>query len=169
LTNPKPDLPPSGLADASPAEEAKALTQSYIERAANEMATRRGRRAGAGAPLPGAASARQSRSPDGTLTLETVRLRRVTSVTRAESPLPPDARASFRAIHDDHLRLSLTRWQATALTVAIAALVIGALGMAASGWVAAYHWSCRTGFASAICSAPTLPVQERPMLPELPT
>ncbi|HXF87042.1 MAG TPA: hypothetical protein VNK48_01650 [Xanthobacteraceae bacterium] len=92
-------------------------------------------------------------------------MRQITTV-----PLPQQGvRAPFRPTFDDHFRLTLTRWQSAGLTVAIAALVVGALGMAASGWVAAYHWSCRTGFATTYCTPASTPVPQAPALPEIPT
>jgi hypothetical protein len=60
----------------------------------------------------------------------------------AQPKITPPA---FRPMFDDHFHLSLTNQQSLILAVVILALVIGALGMAANGWVAAHDWSCRLG------------------------
>ncbi|HWP25405.1 MAG TPA: hypothetical protein VNL39_03585 [Xanthobacteraceae bacterium] len=103
---------------------------------------------------------------DATLKVEAVRMRQITAV-----PLPGTqaGRAPFRPTFDDHFRFALTGWQSAGLTVAIAALVVGALGMAASGWVAAYHWSCRTGLATTYCTPVSTPHPQTPALPDIPT
>jgi hypothetical protein len=78
--------------------------------------------------------------------------------------VPPPA---FRPMFDDHFRVTFTPWQSAGLAIAIIALVIGAFGMAASGWVSAYNWSCRTGLASTSCASSPIP---KPLaLPEIPT
>jgi hypothetical protein len=81
--------------------------------------------------------------------------------------VPQRAAALPRALVDDHFQLSFTAAQSAAIIVGMIALVIGAFGMAATGWVAAYHWSCRAGLTSNYCSpAPDL----KPLaLPEIPT
>jgi hypothetical protein len=92
--------------------------------------------------------------------------------TRSAAPLPAAVqtgapRQAFRPSFDDHFRLTLTPLQSGLVTIAITALVVGALGMAASGWVAAHHWSCRTGLMTSYCAPAPAP---KPFaLPEIPT
>ena len=58
------------------------------------------------------------------------------------------------------VKLSLTRMQSLGLTLAIVGLVLGAFGVAASGFVAAHGWSCRTGLIRHTCpAAPRAPLR----------
>jgi hypothetical protein len=166
LTEPKPAPPPSNNPEPAadnPADRPEPLSLSYIERLAREMADRRPRR-------PASAAARPAVHPvgDTTLTVQTDRMRQLAPMAVPGAlPQSGPARAAFRPTFDDHFRLTLTRWQSAGMAVAIAALVVGALGMAASGWVAAYHWSCRAGLATNYCAPATAP--EPLALPEIPT
>ncbi len=170
LTDPKPAPLPSSSPEAE-AEQAsdrlEPLSPSYIERAAREMAARRPRRPGAALNRPIGGTTQLLPAGHTTLTVEMARMRQVTTVPLPGAPVPPGVRAPFRPTFDDHFRLTLTRWQSAGLAVAIAALVVGALGMAASGWVAAYHWSCRAGLATTYCAPPPAPSPSP--RPEIPT
>jgi hypothetical protein len=57
----------------------------------------------------------------------------------------------------EQVRLTLTGLQSFGLTLAIIGLVLGACGVAASGFVAAHGWSCRTGLIRHTCPAPPRP------------
>jgi hypothetical protein len=138
---------------------------SDIERMAREMAARRPRRPGTGLMQPASGAGQLLPAADTALTIETVRIRQITTAPLAHHGVRTPLRPTF----DDHFRLSLTRWQSAGLALAIAALVVGALGMAASGWVAAYHWSCRTGLATTYCAPLSAPAPQAPMRPEIPT
>ena len=58
------------------------------------------------------------------------------------------------------VRVSLTRGQAVAAIVTAAGIAIGAIGIAACGYVAARDWGCRTGAFDSGC--PVLPMPELP-------
>jgi hypothetical protein len=85
------------------------------------------------------------------------------SAAPAQSKITPPA---FRPMFDDHFRLALTNRQSLILAVAILALVIGAFGMAAHGWVTAHDWSCRLGLVD-YCPPSSLPIPLAP--PEIPS
>jgi hypothetical protein len=80
---------------------------------------------------------------------------------------PAAAPVAFRPMFDDHFRLSFSLWQSLAITVAIVAFLFGAFGMAATGFVAAHNWSCRTGLLTNYCPPPAVP--KTPVSPEIPT
>jgi hypothetical protein len=170
LTDPKRAPPPSTSAEPAgeqPPDRPESLSLSYIERTAREMAARRPRRPGAAQARPFAGATQVLPGGDTTLTVAAVRMRQTTTAPMPGAQLQRGARAPFRPTFDDNFRLTLTRWQSAGLAVAIAALVVGALGMAASGWVAAYHWSCRAGLATSYCAPPPLPSPSVPS--EIPT
>ncbi len=80
-----------------------------------------------------------------------------------------EAKIALPAIHpmyDNHFRLALTGQQSLVLAVVVFALVIGAFGMAAYGWVAAHDWSCRQGLL-ATCPPSEVPIPL--LLPEIPS
>jgi hypothetical protein len=62
--------------------------------------------------------------------------------------------AAYAMPASDRMRLKLSRWQAFGAFLAVLGIVIGALGMAAYGFVAAHEWSCRTGLIQMHCPAP---------------
>jgi len=63
-------------------------------------------------------------------------------------------------------RLRLSRWQAFGAIMAVLGILVGALGMAAYGFVAAHEWGCRTGLIKTHCPAPPdLPTSRRPDIP----
>jgi hypothetical protein len=57
----------------------------------------------------------------------------------------------------ERLRLTLTRWQALGAVIVVLGIVIGAIGVAAYGLVAAHDWACRIGAVSTHCPAPPAP------------
>jgi hypothetical protein len=71
------------------------------------------------------------------------------------------------ASSDDEVRLMLSTSQSLALGVAILAVLLGAFGAAAYGWVTAHDWSCRAGLVTTYCPTPTsaLKISARPDLP----
>jgi hypothetical protein len=56
-------------------------------------------------------------------------------------------------VQGDRLRLALTGGQSFALVLLLLALLVGASGVAVSGWVAAHEWSCRVGLTTRYCPA----------------
>jgi hypothetical protein len=50
------------------------------------------------------------------------------------------------------MRVTLTRWQTIGLAAMIVGIVIGASGIALTGWVAAYDWGCRVGIVKSYCT-----------------
>ena len=70
-----------------------------------------------------------------------------------------DTAAAAYPVHaSERMRLTLSRWQAFGAFLAVMGIIIGALGMAAYGFVAAHEWSCRTGLIQSHCS----PADARP-------
>lgn len=65
----------------------------------------------------------------------------------------------------EQVRLTLTGMQSFGLAVAILGLIVGACGVAASGFVAAHGWSCRTGVIRHTCPAPPPRAPARPDIP----
>jgi hypothetical protein len=64
-------------------------------------------------------------------------------------------------------RLLLTGWQSIGLIIVIVSFLVAAAGMAASGFVAAHDWGCKTGFVKRACApAPSMPTA--PPRPEIP-
>ena len=57
-------------------------------------------------------------------------------------------------VHSDRVRVSLSGWQSLGLIIVILALLIGAGGFAAQGFVAANDWGCRVGLVKAYCPSP---------------
>jgi hypothetical protein len=79
---------------------------------------------------------------------------------------PKNTPPAFRPMFDDHFRLALSSRQSLVFAVAIFALVIGAFGMAAYGWVAAHDWSCRLELVN-YCPPSAIPKPLAP--PEIPS
>jgi hypothetical protein len=77
--------------------------------------------------------------------------------------LPPVISSSS----DDQVRLTLSTWQSLGLGVTIFAVLLGAFGAAAYGWVTAHDWSCRAGLVTTYCPTPSsVPkISARPELP----
>lgn len=93
----------------------------------------------------------------------------VSPATHAVPAQPKDPMITppaFRPMFDDHFRIALTGAQSLVISVAIIALLIGAFGMAANGWVAAHDWSCRLGLVN-YCPPSAAPKPLAP--PEIPT
>jgi hypothetical protein len=74
---------------------------------------------------------------------------------------------AFRPMFDDQFRLALTGIQSLVLAIVTFAFVIGALGMAANGWVTTHDWSCRVGLL--VKSCPPIDIPKPIMPPEIPT
>jgi hypothetical protein len=64
-------------------------------------------------------------------------------------------------------RVLLTGWQSLGLIVVIVGFLVAALGMAASGFVAAHEWGCKAGWVKRYCApAPAMP--KLPARPDIP-
>ena len=57
----------------------------------------------------------------------------------------------------DQTRLTLSRWQTVGAVIVVLAIVIGAIGMATYGYVAARDWGCKTGTFQSGCPAANVP------------
>ena len=66
------------------------------------------------------------------------------------------------------LRLALTGGQSFALVLLLLALLIGASGVAVSGWVAAHEWSCRVGLTTRYCPAASPEAPRPPLRSDIP-
>ena len=65
----------------------------------------------------------------------------------------------------DRIRVSMTRWQSLGVFLLVLCFLIGALGVAAFGFIAAHEWGCRSGLIQWHCSA--VP-GARPPRPDIP-
>lgn len=54
----------------------------------------------------------------------------------------------------DRIRVSMTWWQSLGALIVVLCLMIGTLGVAAFGFIAAHDWGCRTGLIQSYCPAP---------------
>jgi hypothetical protein len=70
-------------------------------------------------------------------------------------------------VQGDRLRVKLTGGQSFALVLLLLALLIGASGVAVSGWVAAHEWSCRVGLTTRYCPA-AAPAPRPPVRSDIP-
>jgi hypothetical protein len=53
----------------------------------------------------------------------------------------------------DRIRVSMTRWQAFGAVIVVLCLMVGALGLAAFGFIAVHDWGCRAGLIQSNCAA----------------
>jgi hypothetical protein len=53
----------------------------------------------------------------------------------------------------DRVRLSMTAWQSLAAIIVVLCFMVGTLGVAAFGFIAAHDWGCRTGLIESHCAA----------------
>jgi hypothetical protein len=70
-------------------------------------------------------------------------------------------------VRSDKVRVSLSAWQSIGLILVILGFVIGALGVAAHGWVAANEWGCRVGLVKDYCPPPP-PAPKAPARADIP-
>lgn len=82
------------------------------------------------------------------------------------SALPADGAPAQVIRASDNVRLTLSRWQAIAVVVALLAFVTGAAGVAAYGYIAMRDWSCRIDSKQSNC--PVLPVTKPIVRPDIP-
>ena len=54
----------------------------------------------------------------------------------------------------DRIRVSMTRWQALGAVIVVLCLMVGALGLAAFGFIAVHDWGCRANLIQSNCAAP---------------
>jgi len=52
----------------------------------------------------------------------------------------------------DRIRVSMTRWQKLGVLLVVLCFMIGALGVAAFGFIAVHDWGCRSGFIDSHCA-----------------
>ena len=81
-------------------------------------------------------------------------------VRRHEVIAPAVARA-------ETVRVKLTRWQSLGMLIVILGLVAGAIGVAASSFVAAHEWGCKVGWVQSYCPPPP-PEPKPPARPDIP-
>ena len=132
------------LTDSKPASLEQSL--DILDRAAHELRERKAPAPIEGAPLPQMIGDTADSYRDDATHLS--RALSIPHVTRVAEPV----------------RLTLTRLQSFGLVVAIVCITLGAVGVAASGLVAAHQWGCRTGMIEAACPAPP-PAPQRPDIP----
>lgn len=65
----------------------------------------------------------------------------------------------------DQRRLTLSKWQTAGAVIAVVCIVIGAVGMATYGYVAAREWGCKTGAFQSGCPAMQAQPPARPDIP----
>jgi hypothetical protein len=53
----------------------------------------------------------------------------------------------------DRIRVSMTRWQSLGAIIVVLCLMIGTVGVAAFGFIAAHDWGCRAGLIQSYCAA----------------
>ena len=66
-----------------------------------------------------------------------------------------DAYAAPNVQMPDRIRVTMTRWQSLGVLLVVLCFMIGALGVAAFGFIAAHDWGCRAGLIDSHCA--TLP------------
>jgi hypothetical protein len=86
-------------------------------------------------------------------------------IARVQAAPPAPDLASDQGIRSaEPTRLTLTRLQTVGAVVVVVAIVIGAIGMATYGYVAAVEWGCKTSTARAGCPVPAA-APHRPDIP----
>jgi len=68
--------------------------------------------------------------------------------------IAPALDVPYRAVPVEKLRLRMSFWQTLGLAVVILALLVGATGIAVSGFVAVHEWGCRTKLLQQYCPPP---------------
>jgi hypothetical protein len=68
----------------------------------------------------------------------------------------------------EKVRVSLSIWQSLAVLAIIVSVLVGAIGLAAQGWVAVNEWGCRIGTQTASCPPPPPPPPAPPPRPDIP-
>jgi hypothetical protein len=68
----------------------------------------------------------------------------------------------------DKVRISLSPLQSIAAFLVFLGLLAGALGVAASGLVAAHEWGCKAGLIKSYCPAPPPPAPKEPGRADIP-
>lgn len=53
----------------------------------------------------------------------------------------------------DRIRVSMTRWQSLGAIIVVLCLMVGALGLAAFGFIAVHDWGCRANLIQSNCAA----------------
>ena len=84
----------------------------------------------------------------------------IVEVRRQEVLVPAAART-------ETVRVKLSGWQSVGLIVVILGFLVGAAGIAASGFVAAHDWGCKVGLVQSSCPPPP-PVPKPPARPDIP-
>ena len=84
------------------------------------------------------------------VSLDIIRAKGAAAIADALAP-PAPARTS------EQTRLTLSGAQTACAIIVVAAIAIGAIGMATYGYVAARDWGCKTGTFQSGCPAPNLP------------
>jgi hypothetical protein len=123
-----------------------------------------------GADLPRRYEAHARHDEDGAVDLDSVAARTSTAVasapmTQQHSSEEPVMMAP--AIHiPDRVRIKFSRWQSLGAILLVLAIMAGASGMAAYGWVAAHNWGCRAGLIETYCLPE--PASQPPARPDIP-
>jgi hypothetical protein len=80
----------------------------------------------------------------------------------AAAPAPHAVRVT------DQFRLSMSRWQSFGAVIVVLAILLGASGIAAYGWVIAHDWGCRIGVIKSYCPASPAGPAVRPPRADIP-
>jgi len=91
-------------------------------------------------------------------------LARIAPAATTIAALPLDSAPAQVIRASEQVRLTLSRWQALAVVVALLAFVTGAAGVAAYGYIAMRDWSCRIDSKQSNCPAVPKPIA-RPDIP----
>jgi hypothetical protein len=84
----------------------------------------------------------------------------IVEVRRQEVLVPAAARA-------ETVRVKLSGWQSIGLIVVVLGFLVGAAGIAASGFVAAHDWGCKVGLVQSSCPPPP-PIPKPLARPDIP-
>ncbi|CAN0273779.1 unnamed protein product, partial [Phaeothamnion confervicola] len=143
---------PAVQADAKPVDPFDRIALEIMESTRLELAD--------GRPAP--ARAAEPLKPAEEISLAEA-LNLVAEAKPAEPPMT--SVAVTRRTGADRIRVSLSGWQSLGLIVVLLALLLGAAGIGALGWVAAHDWSCRTGLTTTSCPKPPPAPPQRAEIP----
>jgi hypothetical protein len=156
LVNYEPPQPPKADAPQSQTIDVDAL--ALLDRAAIEVSDRKPSEPGAEGDQAQAAKASDEVKAVDQFTP-------VVPAVDARSLTPMQPVAIPAHWPTEKVRVSLSIWQSLAVLLLIASVIVGAIGLAAQGWVAVNEWGCRVGTQTAHCPPPPPAPPPRPDIP----